>query len=655
MDDRRDEPNTENGGQNRNALIAASPQTGLAASAPVPVKVDDLPTKVLLSASYHSIDNGPPIPQPPPGEGYFTFLEFGVLHYYRTSYFDKGLVTGQFEQALTIGPGETVEIAVEITKRTTVEEENETTFSSTDKDERSASATNEFTDRISTVIQKTSSSSASVTAGGAVGVFSASASLSKTYTDSRTDSRESTRRTVKEATQRVSREISKSQVLRTRRTDEVTSRDFSRRVITNDTPDPRHFGLRRLQKRFQASTQLRGPRLVWQCPVYDPGRRLGRPRVITEDLLPPALLQYGVRELTQVDSTARVTYELNKPFAYEIAMRIPTRYQYVASQFINGAKDVVFSQGGLNSAGQPWRVWFYIRISVTRIDPKSPDTIWQMFEISNGTIEGTPPVTKFTVEIPTFSMIYVSTDMEALEASTKKVLTEFLPKYRALLTDRSSLKVRPAGDLRREERDEVLSRCFEKLNLVDTSSSPEDVKRMNRWLDLEGTFYQLIPPFVQSSRLPLQDLGNLPSTRQYDTFSDLEPAPLGSSVGWIIQHDGDARRNEFINSALANVCIPINKAFEDDLAAFLADRLGAQVSAPATSFINELKPRWAKEKEADVKNIKEGDVPAGAISPDVDWKTAPDTKLASALWPVVDVFETNEPTQGFVYQPIQLP
>jgi hypothetical protein len=38
-----------------------------------------------------------------------------------------------------------------------------------------------------------------------------------------------------------------------------------------------------------------------------------------------------------------------------------------------------------------------------------------------------------------------------------------------------------------------------------------------------------------------------------------------------------------------------------------------------------------------------------------DEMTAPDSNLAEALFPVVDVFVVNEPIQGFIYQPVTMP
>ncbi|WP_156325615.1 hypothetical protein [Nonomuraea sp. SBT364] len=41
-----------------------------------------------------------------------------------------------------------------------------------------------------------------------------------------------------------------------------------------------------------------------------------------------------------------------------------------------------------------------------------------------------------------------------------------------------------------------------------------------------------------------------------------QPAPLGSSLGWLIQADGDSRRNEFLNAAWAKAVLPVRPGRE---------------------------------------------------------------------------------------------
>ncbi|EEM86178.1 hypothetical protein BK749_11410 [Bacillus thuringiensis serovar vazensis] len=48
-----------------------------------------------------------------------------------------------------------------------------------------------------------------------------------------------------------------------------------------------------------------------------------------------------------------------------------------------------------------------------------------------------------------------------------------------------------------------------------------------------------------------------------------QPAPMGSSLGWLIQMDGDERRNEFLNSAWVKAVLPIRPGQEADALAWI--------------------------------------------------------------------------------------
>nr|BFE79265.1 hypothetical protein GCM10020093_018660 [Planobispora longispora] len=48
----------------------------------------------------------------------------------------------------------------------------------------------------------------------------------------------------------------------------------------------------------------------------------------------------------------------------------------------------------------------------------------------------------------------------------------------------------------------------------------------------------------------------------YLITEETQPAPLGSSLGWLIQIDGDERRNEFLNAAWAKAVLPVRPGHE---------------------------------------------------------------------------------------------
>jgi hypothetical protein len=56
----------------------------------------------------------------------------------------------------------------------------------------------------------------------------------------------------------------------------------------------------------------------------------------------------------------------------------------------------------------------------------------------------------------------------------------------------------------------------------------------------------------------------------YPITEDSQAAPLGSSLGWLIQIDGDDRRNEFLNAAWVKAVLPIRAGHELDALDWLA-------------------------------------------------------------------------------------
>jgi GH18 family chitinase len=55
----------------------------------------------------------------------------------------------------------------------------------------------------------------------------------------------------------------------------------------------------------------------------------------------------------------------------------------------------------------------------------------------------------------------------------------------------------------------------------------------------------------------------------YLITEETQPAPKGSSLGWLIQIDGDARRNEFLNSSWVKAVLPVRPGHEVEALAWL--------------------------------------------------------------------------------------
>ncbi len=56
----------------------------------------------------------------------------------------------------------------------------------------------------------------------------------------------------------------------------------------------------------------------------------------------------------------------------------------------------------------------------------------------------------------------------------------------------------------------------------------------------------------------------------YLVTENTQPAPMGSSLGWLIQADGDERRNEFLNAAWVKAVLPVRPRHELDALSWLS-------------------------------------------------------------------------------------
>jgi hypothetical protein len=70
------------------------------------------------------------------------------------------------------------------------------------------------------------------------------------------------------------------------------------------------------------------------------------------------------------------------------------------------------------------------------------------------------------------------------------------------------------------------------------------------------------PPDAIDDRNPATAPENQEWRVNYLITGDSRPAPMGSSLGWLIQSDGYARRNEFLNAAWVKVVLPIRPGNE---------------------------------------------------------------------------------------------
>lgn len=174
----------------------------------------------------------------------------------------------------------------------------------------------------------------------------------------------------------------------------------------------------------------------------------------------------------------------------------------------------------------------------------------------------------------------------------------------------------------------------------DALPAPAEIELMHRFFDISAMFYYVHPAWWKPRYGIARD--------DYEITDDSEPAPFGKSLGWLLQLDGDRRRNEFLNSPWIRACLPIRPHVEreaiDWLSQHIEGKRGFSVDAgtPLGDLLADVEARRATERGA-------------APGPDyvtLDGSVAPNRSDSATAYPVIDEFDVVVPTEGFIYERI---
>jgi hypothetical protein len=225
---------------------------------------------------------------------------------------------------------------------------------------------------------------------------------------------------------------------------------------------------------------------------------------------------------------------------------------------------------------------------------------------------------------------------------------EEFERAKRVIVAKSRVRPRPTGDLRTEERYEILNRMISEAFRTPPAAGlpgPLEIELFHRYFEIGAMFYYVHPSWWKPRYARGEGLGR----DTYELTDESEPAPLGRSLGWLIQLDGDRRRNEFLNSPWVRVCVPIRPGLEAEACRWLAKHIeggrgfNTAPGTPIGALIDAIEARRSTEKEA---------------SPGPDYVTlegepVPSNDAARAAFPVVDEYEVAVPTEGFVFEGIE--
>ncbi len=180
---------------------------------------------------------------------------------------------------------------------------------------------------------------------------------------------------------------------------------------------------------------------------------------------------------------------------------------------------------------------------------------------------------------------------------------------------------RAEEDLRSEERTVIFRRLIRDLSGIANGPEPHllselirsvfDVDKMLYYVAQEWWMPRKHHPQRHGEKIQLADEDRVSwggdktfGRPNYYLTEESEPAPMGASLGWLLQLDGDAHRNAFLNSPWVKAILPI--------------RPGREAAA-----INWL-------KQAHVEGADDLDAAYGGTEPELAGKTIGEAALALA-------------------------
>jgi hypothetical protein len=606
---------------------------------------------------------------PVAGELQEALSPIGIAHFFRQMYFNANEGVGPIEEAFTVAPAETLEVVYESTRRQIHEESMELGSETVSETAEEIKNLDEVSDKVSSMIQRDSSAAmsanANVSASGGIGVWSVSAGASfgvnSSLSSSSQRATENVARRLTETTKRASERITKSFTVKTRSLTEITTSSTTRRVIANPGSKPVSYGLRRVFRRVRVKVQSLGPRLVWQLYVRNPGTGLARSKFvhfmesdpIADPMAPPATKPRPAGGTDTGSTSASLKYDQTRKYYVTLVVRTGSDRRITALS-IDSITDL---EGGGKEDYAP---------------SARNDVQWgQTFDASTNTFTvniGVLPGDAQSVQVnytytydpgPDVMAAWESERQAAQDAFEKaeaearaKALEEKFEREKALITERSKIRPRPANDLRREERYEVMNRMINHLFGRSTNGDapqPIEIELFYRYFDVDGMFMYMHPSWWKPRYSPVKT--GL-SRRAYEITAESEPAPMGSSLGWVLQLDGDTRRNEFLNSPWVRTCLPIRPGREREAVEWLAKHIEGEIGYNAAQ-----EPLKGLLEGIETIRSREGQL--GVDGPDyvtVDSTVgAPSAALKPEnVYPVIDEFECTVPTDGFVYDALEV-
>lgn len=547
----------------------------------------------------------------------------GIVHLYRQYFFELDTFLGTPTAHVWLSPGSTVELIEVSTRKTIVEKTVETSTESVVKTEKSTTDQDEISEAVKQDNKDDLKLGVTSTVNQSWGTGNASATASLNMDKTQQAARESTHKKMRQQTEKLSTEIRQNYKSTFKTTTEVTDTSSKRYVLANNTDKLINYELRRKMRQVGVQVQDIGSYLSWETFVDEPGSDLGLANLIhiaqPADLLPvpdQTETPYPSDRVIAFQSNAVWNFGDSRQYGFVPLTSIdpppaPEGFEVVKEQGIISASQI--SGSGEDFTGT-WAFGAQFtpagQLSVGVITaPDGLDWDNRVDFVVGGALRYTATAAK-KVEIDAANKAKKLAGEAATAENDRKTKETFINAAKERIELAGSIGKRKFEDLREEERIIVYRRLIGSLMTTYQYKYADDQSRhilselINSIFDTDKMLYFVAPEWWKprehaTQYLSLQDLqsklsesivtwsDSRPRRDNYLITDKSAPAAMGSSLGWLLQLDGDNLRNAFLNAPWVKAVIPIRPGKEQAAINWLqnamvegSDGLDATYAAP---------------------------------------------------------------------------
>ncbi|GLX17119.1 hypothetical protein [Streptomyces lavendulae] len=521
----------------------------------------------------------------------------GVVHLFRQYFFEFDSFLGPPVQHIWLSPGASVELIEVSTRRTLTERTTEASEETTQRSEQESRSEDELSASVSEENQSSSKFGVSLEAStsGKLGVFNTQATARTSYdsSEARKTAKEQTHKQLRQQTIKLSTEIKRSFKSTFKTVVETTDTSSKRYLLQNTTDKLVNYELRRKMRQVGVQVQEIGTQLCWQTYIDRPGDELGVAELVHVAQPPQGQVQPAqlVPMPEQYQETVEGTYKgpdddyFNDALA-DLLLYPKYGYEYKSHTNVQWlSSNVAELQVSQFAAGSN-----RLRLRIIGHSGDDGEMFPYRFTVNYG------PTSAYVEQV---NKVNAERLKEVDQEKERLAKEAFFKAAQERVKLAAGIGPRRFEDLREEERIVVyrhlIRQLFKGKGLSGISSQTQHVmaELVQAFFDVDRMLYFVAPEWWVPNKLAVKENlgfegsgttekefekssvvgwgGTSNTGEDYYITADSRPARLGSSLGWLLQLDGDNLRNAFLNAPWVKAVVPIRQGHEFEALDWLAN------------------------------------------------------------------------------------